>query len=72
MRVYPKPGMRVRDPVKRDYLPDDGRDVDDADLYWLRRLADGDVVDVAPKGAGASRARNAVSTDLTNDGSQTA
>jgi hypothetical protein len=39
MRVYPSPGLIVRDPVKRDALPPEGRDVDDGDFYWLRRVA---------------------------------
>lgn len=44
MRIYPSaPGLVVRDPVKRDTLPDAGREVPDDDLYWQRRLADDDV-----------------------------
>lgn len=42
MRIYPSPGLIVRDPVKRDALPDTGREVPDDDIYWLRRLACGD------------------------------
>lgn len=44
MFVKPAPGLKVRDPVKKDLLPDDGREVPDVDLYWQRRLNDGDVV----------------------------
>jgi Asp-tRNA(Asn)/Glu-tRNA(Gln) amidotransferase A subunit family amidase len=44
MRVYPAAGLLCRDPVKKDLLPESGRDVDDADPFWHRRLADGDVV----------------------------
>ena len=43
MRIYPSPGLLVRDPVKRDALPEDGREVSDNDHYWLRRLACNDV-----------------------------
>lgn len=49
MRVYPAAGLLCRDPVKKDLLPATGRDVDDADPFWLRRIADGDVVTELPK-----------------------
>jgi hypothetical protein len=45
MKLKPGPGVAVRDPELRDFLPDDGREVPRTD-YWLRRLADGDVVEV--------------------------
>ena len=38
MRIYPSPGLLVRDPVKRDFLPESGREVPDGDIYWSRRL----------------------------------
>ena len=38
MRIYPTAGLLVRDPVKRDFLPAEGREVPDGDLYWSRRL----------------------------------
>ncbi|TWA90699.1 uncharacterized protein DUF2635 [Azospirillum brasilense] len=43
MYVKPKPGALVRDPVTRQPLPDTGAEVP-SDQYWMRRLADGDVV----------------------------
>ena len=49
MRVYPSPGLLVRDPVKRDFLPPDGRDVDDGDFYWLRRIGCGDATTDKPE-----------------------
>lgn len=44
MHVKPKAGVLTRDPVKRDLLPEGGREVSDHDPYWLRRIADGDVI----------------------------
>lgn len=44
MRVKPAPGLKVRDPETKDYLPDEGREVGDFNLYYIRRLKDGDVV----------------------------
>lgn len=46
MLLKPAPGRAVRDPELRDLLPDAGRDVPRSE-YWLRRLADGDVVEAA-------------------------
>ena len=43
MYVKPKPGALVRDPVTRTPLPSGGAEVPE-DQYWMRRLADGDVV----------------------------
>lgn len=48
MRVYPSPGLVVRDPVLRDALPVEGREVPDDDLYWVRRLECGDATLTAP------------------------
>lgn len=46
MKVKPAPGLKVRDPVIKQYLPDKGMEVDDNDFYYIRRLNDGDVVRV--------------------------
>ncbi|MBC9208936.1 DUF2635 domain-containing protein [Roseomonas aerophila] len=46
MSVKPAPGLSVRDPVLRDLLPAEGRPVERSE-YWLRRLADGDVVEMS-------------------------
>lgn len=51
MLVYPKPGVLVRDPDKRDLLLEDGRDVDVSNPYWVRRLADKDITTEAPASA---------------------
>ena len=45
MRVVPAPGRAVRDPRTLTLLTDDGRDVDETDVFWARRLRDGDVVE---------------------------
>ncbi|MEX3967268.1 DUF2635 domain-containing protein [Paraburkholderia sp. EG286B] len=57
MYVKPAPGLMLRDPVTKQLLsaapvegvkttvvPDEGMLVDDNDLYWRRRLRDGDAV----------------------------
>lgn len=42
MKVKPAPGLKIRDPDLKDFLPEDGRDVPETD-YWHRRLRDKDV-----------------------------
>ena len=49
-RVYPCRPV-VRDPIARDKLPAEGREVDLSDTYWARRLNDGDITTQAPQGA---------------------
>lgn len=44
MHVKPRPGLKVRDPVTKLHIPEAGKDVPDGDSFWVRRLADGDVV----------------------------
>jgi hypothetical protein len=39
-----RPGLIVRDPQTRIPLPEEGREVDENDMFWQRRLRDGDVV----------------------------
>ncbi|EHM4464141.1 DUF2635 domain-containing protein [Escherichia coli] len=59
MFVKPVPGRRVRypgDPSR--LLPDEGAEVPDRDLFWRRRLKQGDVV--------------LVTTDTTTAGTETA
>lgn len=61
MFVKPAPGVLLRDPVTKQLLsaaqvegvkttvvPDEGMQVGDFDLYWVRRVRDGDAVQVAP------------------------
>lgn len=52
LNVKPAPEKSVRDPVLRDVLPAEGRRVERSD-YWLRRLADGDVVELTDTPADA-------------------
>jgi hypothetical protein len=48
MMIYPVPGRTVRDPVSFQVLPDKGREVPDSDMFWTRRLRDGDVTTDPP------------------------
>lgn len=55
MRVKPNPNkkvgkekIKVFDPVRREFLPENGRDVPKT-AYWIRRLQVGDVVSVDDK-----------------------
>ncbi|VVD28472.1 DUF2635 domain-containing protein [Paraburkholderia dioscoreae] len=50
MFVKPAPGLKIRDPELKDLIPDEGRNVSADDLYWHRRLRDGDVVLVESTG----------------------
>lgn len=43
MLVYPVAGRRVRCPVSKRPVPDEGLEVAEHDLFWARRLRDGDV-----------------------------
>jgi hypothetical protein len=50
MFVKPAPGLVIRDPDLKDFLPEEGRNVPDSD-YWYRRVRDNDVVECAPAAA---------------------
>jgi hypothetical protein len=45
MFVKPAPGLKVRHPISKFHIPDSGIEVPE-ESYWLRRLADGDVIRV--------------------------
>lgn len=45
--VASNPDFKVRDPITKAWLPDEGSVVDDSG-YWQRRVAQGDVVLVEP------------------------
>ena len=44
MIVKPAPGLRVRDPRNMQHIPEEGISVPDGDPFWMRRLADKDVL----------------------------
>lgn len=44
MFVKPAPGLVIRDPDLKDLIPAEGRNVPNDNMYWHRRLRDGDVV----------------------------
>lgn len=46
MKVKPAEGRAVRDPRSYALLPPEGREVNERDTFWARRLRDGDVVPV--------------------------
>jgi hypothetical protein len=43
MKVLPVAGRLVRDPRSMMLLPEEGREVPDDDVFWVRRVRDGDV-----------------------------
>jgi Protein of unknown function (DUF2635) len=45
MKVVTAPGRAVRHPVSGALVPPEGMEVNELDLYWARRLRDGDVVE---------------------------
>ncbi|MBR8030793.1 DUF2635 domain-containing protein [Burkholderia sp. BCCIQ04A] len=44
MIVKPAPGLKVRHPVTKQFLPPEGIEVPDGDIFWTRVAEDGDVV----------------------------
>jgi hypothetical protein len=51
MYIKPAAGLSVFDPVRKQFMPDEGMEVDPQDFYWARRLRDKDVVLATPPGA---------------------
>lgn len=50
MKIKPSPGVVIRDPVTKLLLPADVEtEVPDNDLFWQRRINDGDVIVRAEK-----------------------
>jgi len=62
MRVKPADGRIVRDPLRGDDLPADGRDVP-RNVYWRRCVQSGDVVEIAESGDATANAEPAA-TDV--------
>lgn len=49
MKVYPAPGLKVRDPATMQLLDEnEGLEVAEGDLHWNRILRDGDVTLTPP------------------------
>lgn len=49
MFIKPKDNKQIPDPARGGYLPADGANVDSNDIYWQRRINDGDVEVVETK-----------------------
>jgi hypothetical protein len=47
MFVKPAPGLKIRDPKSKLHIPESGAEVPE-ETFWIRRLADGDVVICEP------------------------
>jgi hypothetical protein len=47
--IKPKKGKQIPDPVRGGFLPETGANVDENDIYWHRRLSDGDVEIAKPE-----------------------
>lgn len=43
MLIKVKSGLVIRDPATRTFVPPEGLEVPDDNLFWQRRLRDGDV-----------------------------
>lgn len=54
MMVYPVPGRAARDPVTKHVLTEAGLEVSEHDIFWARRVRDGDVTTTAPTPTNAS------------------
>ena len=48
MWIKPKTDYKIFDPLRKDRLPPEGREVDPNNIYWSTLLRDGDVVQAAP------------------------
>lgn len=48
MHLKPVSGLQVPDPDRGGFLPPEGRECE-PHQFWLRRLADGDVVEAQPE-----------------------
>lgn len=49
MLIKPAPGRKVRYPDSERFLPESGAKVPDRDLFWRKRIKQGDVIVVTPK-----------------------
>ncbi len=44
MKIKARDGILLRDPVTKNHLPPEGAIVDPGNLFWARRVRDGDAV----------------------------
>lgn len=63
MYIKPRAGLKVIDPVRKQFMPEEGMDVDDFDLYWARRIRDRDVERTTAPGAGSKITAHPVGSD---------
>lgn len=49
MLIKPINGKQIPDPVRGGFLPQAGSEVDENDMYWQRRINDGDVEIAKPE-----------------------
>jgi hypothetical protein len=55
MRVKPKEGIKIRNPDTGQLVPAEGIEVPDSDIFWIRRIRDGDAEKVESKHAPAKK-----------------
>ncbi|MDR5813319.1 DUF2635 domain-containing protein [Caballeronia sp. LZ033] len=60
MIVKPAPGLKVRHPDTKQFLPPEGITVPDGDIFWTRAVNDGDVVVVDADAAAEHSQEDAV------------
>ena len=63
MFIKPLQNYKVRDPILKDHLPAEGRNVDDSP-YWQRRIIEGAIEVVAPKAPEETASPKSVATDI--------
>ena len=56
MFIKPAPGKKIRYPDSEKFLPADGAEVSDRDLFWVKRLNQGDVFKATPGKARITKA----------------
>ncbi|EON14817.1 DUF2635 domain-containing protein [Pandoraea sp. SD6-2] len=62
MFIKPAPGIKLRDPETKQFVPESGQEVGEFDLYWVRRINDGDAIRVSeetPEAPSAKQGKSA-------------
>jgi hypothetical protein len=53
MYIVPRPGLKIRDPISRQIIPETGKKVTDNLMFWHRIISDGDVtIEPSPEDKG--------------------